>query len=49
MFEADAFDAFNRFIPGSPTVSNINSSNFGEISGQDNSPRTFQLAGQINF
>jgi hypothetical protein len=48
-FEAEAFDAFNRFIPGSPNVSNINNSSFGEIGGQANAPRTFQFSGQVNF
>ncbi len=48
-FEAEAFNAFNRFVPGSPSVSNFNDSTFGQITSQGNEPRRVQFSGQINF
>jgi hypothetical protein len=45
----EAFNAFNRFIPGLP-ASNINTpSTFGVISSQGNSPRNAQIALKLNF
>ncbi len=47
-FRAEAFNAFNRVQFGNPNT-NINSSAFGVISSQQNSPRNIQLALRLLF
>jgi hypothetical protein len=47
-FRAEAFNAFNRVQFGVPNT-NINSSAFGVISSQQNSPRNFQLGLRLLF
>jgi hypothetical protein len=42
-FRAEAFNLLNRVVFGNPT-NNINSTTFGVISSQANSPRQMQLA-----
>jgi hypothetical protein len=42
-FRAEAFNLFNRTVYSSPNT-NLNSSAFGLVSGQSNSPRDMQLA-----
>jgi hypothetical protein len=47
-FRAEAFNLFNTVIFGAPDTT-VGSSGFGIISGQANSPRTFQLALKLMF
>ena len=47
-FRAEAFNAFNRVQFGVPNTS-INSSSFGVISSQQNSPRNYQLGLRLLF
>jgi hypothetical protein len=47
-FQADAFNVFNRTIMGNPNT-NINSTAFGQVTGQSSSPRKLQFEGYINF
>ena len=42
-FRAEAFNLFNRTVFSNPTT-NLNSSAFGQVSGQANSPRDLQMA-----
>ncbi|HEY3835079.1 MAG TPA: carboxypeptidase regulatory-like domain-containing protein, partial [Bryobacteraceae bacterium] len=42
-FRAEAFNLFNRTVFSNPTT-NLNSSAFGIVSGQANSPRDMQMA-----
>jgi hypothetical protein len=48
-FRAESFNAFNRVVFSGPSISNINSSGFGKITGQANNPRQFQLSAKIVF
>ena len=45
-FRGEAFNVFNRVQFGTPS-NNLNSLNFGQITGQANSPRTMQVAQKI--
>jgi hypothetical protein len=47
-FRAEAFNTFNR-VQFSPPNLNINSSAFGVVSGQQNSPRTMQFGLRVKF
>lgn len=47
-FQADAFNVLNRTVFGG-IGTNINSSNFGFVSSQANSPRKLQMEGYIRF
>jgi hypothetical protein len=47
-FRAEAFNAFNRVQFGNPNT-NINSTAFGVISTQQNSPRNLQLGLRLLF
>jgi hypothetical protein len=47
-FRAESFNAFNRVQFGNPNT-NINSSAFGVISSQQNSPRNIQVALRLLF
>ena len=47
-FRVEAFNAFNRVQFGVPNTS-INSSAFGVISSQQNSPRNYQLGMRLLF
>jgi hypothetical protein len=42
-FRAEAFNLFNRVVFSNPTT-NLNSSSFGAVNGQSNSPRQMQFA-----
>ena len=42
-FRADAFNLFNNVVFGVPDT-NISNTTFGEVRGQQNSPRQLQLA-----
>ncbi|MDQ2774409.1 MAG: carboxypeptidase regulatory-like domain-containing protein [Acidobacteriota bacterium] len=44
----EMFNAFNRVVFGGPAT-NINSSNFGQVSSQGNSPRNGQVAAKFYF
>lgn len=48
-FQADAFNVFNTVIFSGPASLDINSSNFGRITSQQNSPRTVQLSLKLTF
>jgi hypothetical protein len=45
---AEAFNTFNR-VQFSPPNTNINSTAFGAVSGQQNSPRTMQFGARLKF
>ena len=47
-FRAEAFNTFNR-VQFAPPDTTINDSTFGQISGQQNSPRTLQLGLRTTF
>jgi hypothetical protein len=47
-FRAEAFNTFNR-VQFAPPDTTINDSNFGQINGQQNSPRTLQLGLRLFF
>lgn len=47
-FRAEAFNTFNR-VQFAPPDTTINDSTFGQISGQQNSPRTLQLGLRLFF
>ena len=47
-FRAEAFNTFNR-VQFAPPDTTINDSTFGQISGQQNSPRTLQLGLRLLF
>ena len=46
--QADAFNIFNRTVFGGVST-NITSSNFGEVTGQANSPRNLQFEAYLRF
>ncbi|HLI33856.1 MAG TPA: hypothetical protein VKW70_02335, partial [Terriglobia bacterium] len=46
--QVDAFNAFNRVQFTAPSIA-INSASFGQIGGQANQPRIFQLEGKFLF
>jgi hypothetical protein len=48
IFQADAFNVFN-FVNFSPSSTNMNSSAFGTITSQANSPRILQLSARVRF
>jgi hypothetical protein len=47
-FQADAFNAFNRVNWNSPTVNNVGSASFGQITGSLPG-RVLQLGGKFTF
>ena len=47
-FRAEAFNTFNR-VQFAPPDTTINDSTFGQINGQQNSPRTLQLGLRLFF
>jgi hypothetical protein len=47
-FQADAFNAFNRVNWNSPTVNNVGSTSFGQITGSLPA-RVLQLGGKFTF
>lgn len=47
-FRAEAFNAFNRFRPGTGST-NVQDPNFGRVQGQLNDPRRMQLALKLYF
>jgi hypothetical protein len=48
-FSAEAFNVANAVIFSGPASLDINNANFGRITGQQNSPRSVQLALKLNF
>ena len=48
LFDVSAFNVTNKVLFGISSTS-IDSANFGQVSGQTNNSRDFQLAGRINF
>jgi hypothetical protein len=45
----EMFNAFNRVIFSSPSGTNIDNANFGQVTGQANSPRNGQIAAKFYF
>jgi hypothetical protein len=45
----EMFNAFNRVVFGSPSGTNVDNANFGQVTSQGNSPRNGQIAAKFYF
>ena len=48
-FSAEVFNISNSVIFNGPASLDINNANFGRITGQQNTPRSFQLSMKLQF
>ena len=48
-FRAEAFNAFNRAVPGNPELNITNAATFGRITSIRSGPRSLQLALRFAF